>query len=760
MIESRENGRLAALVFVTAAVVAVFAWWMSLAPRPVSENAPLETFSAYRALKHIQATAGSPHPAGSRANELVYDYIAGTLKEMGVEMTVERQIASNGRRIEHNGAILARLPGTASTGAFAVDAHFDSTPYGPGAADDISGIAAMLESIRALKAGPPLLNDIIFCFVDEEERGGGGPDLCMRHPWFQDVRAVLGLETRGTSGPALMFETGRDNGFLIRQLARSESKPRATSIMFDFYDRMPFGSDFGSYKRAGFPGLNIAYIDDFAHYHTKLDKPENVSLASVQHHGDYILGLARQLGGISLQDCRAPNAIYFNTIGSHMVVYPGSWGLPITIAAAVLFTGVLLFGLIRRRLTVSGILGALGLYPLAGVISLAVTVPLAVMVYYVFKEHALYRNDSLSAGMILFGIGVFVLLAFMLRRRIRPQNLLAATLVWWLVVLFVLQYFAPYGSYGAAWPLIFGSLGLLVLCFSEDREHPSDRLLLLAAATVLPVIALLTPSFVMFSYTVTALLVPGLLLGFLLVAALLLPQCALVPARIHLGAGLAFTFLGVLVFTLACLTNTPSWDRPRQNCLSYAVNFDTGEAWWISSDAKLDEWTRNFFQENGERVSLAEFTDRDDGPRYRRGPAPMPPFGGNILTLLEERVENGRRLLKFLVDSPRDAQQIHIRLESDAPVYRARAFGHEIEGAEKHWDIHFETISFRDGELEIETDPGKPLRFRIREVSWELPGIPGFVPRPDHFMVQPNRVLERRFLLPSNHTYSICTQTF
>jgi hypothetical protein len=93
-------------------------------------------------------------------------------------------------------------------------------------------------------------------------------------------------------------------------------------------------------------------------------------------------------------------------------------------------------------------------------------------------------------------------------------------------------------------------------------------------------------------------------------------------------------------------------------------------------------------------------------------------------------------------------------------VYRAKAFGHEIEGAEKNWDIRFETLSLKNGELEIETDPGKPLQFHIREVSWELPDIPGFVPRPDHFMTQPNRVLERRYLLPSNRTYSICTQNF
>lgn len=760
MIESHANGRFAALVFGVAAIVAAFAWWMSLAPRPLPEDAPPEMFSACRALNYIKETAAEPHPSGSHANEKLYNYIATTLGSMGVEMTVERPIDRNSRGLERSGAILARIPGTASTGAFAVDAHFDSTPYGPGAADDISGIAAMLEVIRAMQAGPPLMNDIIFCFIDKEECGGGGPEACMRHPWFQNVRAVLGLEARGTSGPSLMFETGRDNGFLIRQLAQSEAKPRATSLMFDFYDRMPFGSDFGAYKRKGFPGLNIAFVDDFAYYHTKLDNPENMSLASLQHHGDYILGLVHQLGTIPLQDCRAENAIYFNTIGSHMVVYPGSWGLPITIAAAVLFAGVFLFGLIRRRLTVSGVCGALFLYPLASILSLVVTVPLSALVYYLFKEHALYRNNSLSASLILLGIGILVLLAYPLRRRIRPQNLLAGALLWWLAALVALQFVAPYGAYAAAWPLIFASLGLFILCFSEDRERPSDRLLVLAAVTVLPTIALLTPSFVMFSYALTALLAPALLLAILLVVALLLPQCSLVPARVHLGAGMVLVLSGALLFTLACLTNTPSPTRPRQDCLSYAVNFDTGEAWWISGDAKLDEWTRNYLPENDERVSLAEFLGKDNGPRYRKGPAPMPPFGGNVLTLLEERIENGRRWMKFKVDSPRDAREIFLRVTSDAPVYRANAFGLELDGAEKHWDVRFETIPFEGGELELETDPDTPLQFSIREVSYGLPDIPGFVQRPPHLMTQPNRVLERRYLLPSNHTYSLCTQTF
>lgn len=762
MNSGHEDGRLAAFIFGAALVAVAFAWWMSLAPRPLPGIGPADAFSAYRAIEHVRQMAVEPHPGGSHANEKVYEYIAGQLQAMGVEMVVERPIMlRDGRTVERNGAILARLPGTASTGAFAVDAHFDSTPYGPGAADDVSGIAAMLETIRALKAGKPLKNDVLFCFADKEEMGGdGGPGVFIRHPWFKDVRAILGLETRGTSGPALMFETGPDNGFLIRQLAQSEAHPRATSIMFDFYNRMPFGSDFDKYKRLDLPGLNVAYIDDFAQYHTKLDAPENLDLASLQHHGSYTLGLSRRLGEVSLENCRAPNVIYFNTVGSHMVVYPYSWGTPIAWAAGLFFLVVLLFGFARRQLTISGVLAGVGIYFSAAVLSFIVTVPLAALVYFKFHEHALYRNDSLSMAQLLMGVGILLLFARLARNRVRPQNLLAGVLVWWTVVLGILLYIAPYGSYAAAWPLMFISISLFVLCLSPRERTPSNLQIAIASLAVLPAIMLLVPSFVVMSYAVTALLVPVLLLLVLLMTATLLPQMSLLPARIHSGTGVVMVISGILLFALACLTNTPSPDRPRQNCLSYAVNFDTGEAWWISGDKKLDEWTRNFFPEDGQYVALAEFLGYDNGPRYRRAAAPMPPFGKTVLTVLGDRIENGHRILKLFIDSPRDAQEIHLRMDPDVPVYRAKALGIEIEGAEKGWDLVLDTIPFEGGDLEIETDPGKPLRFHLRETSYGLPDIPGLQPRPPHMMTQPNRVLERRYMLPSNHIYSLCTYTF
>lgn len=762
MHEVSENGRLALLVFGIVLFAVIFAWWMSLAPRPLPADAPADQFSAYRAIKHIEQMAVEPHPGGSHAIEKLYTYIDDQLTAMGVEHSVERPIWQMGGRdaVEQVGAILARIPGTASTGAFAIDAHFDSTPYGPGAADDLSGVAAMLETIRALKAGPPLKNDVMFCFADKEETSGqGGPAVFIHHPWFKEVRAVLGLETRGTAGPALMFETGPENGFLIRQMAQSDAHPRATSIMFDFYSRMPFGSDFTRYKKLGLPGMNVAYIDNFCYYHTKLDNPENVSLASLQHHGYYTLGLARKLGDVSLENCKAPDATYFNTIGSHMIVYPRSWGWPLAIFVLFLTVGVLLYGLAIRSLSIRGILTGMAVYFAATLVFVAISVPASYWIYVNFREHALYRNNMYSLGFTMIGLGLLLLFARIARNRVRPQNVMAGVLVWWIIGMIALQVFVAGGAYAAIWPMLFFSAGLLILFYPRHKETSAGRLAA-TAMFILPGVFLLVPALVMFTYTLTPLAAPGFVPLILLLAAVLLPQTRLIPQNRHLPIALGVLLLGVLLFAGAVVTNTPSPSRPRQNCLSYAANFDTGESWWISGDAHPDKWTRNFFNEDTPKVSIAEFLGRDDGFTYFRAPAPPAPFGKAVLNVLEDRVEDGRRKLKLFVDSPRDAQAINLFLESEAEVFRAKALGVEMPGAKKDWHLSLQTIPFAGGELELETTPGVPLKFLVREISFSLPDIPDFPPRPAEMMTQPNRRLDRRQELESNHTYSICTYEF
>jgi len=72
--------------------------------------------------------------------------------------------------------VAARLPGRASTKAVALVAHYDTVLHAPGAADAGSAVAALLETLRALRAGPPLRNDVVFVFTDAEELGMVGAE--------------------------------------------------------------------------------------------------------------------------------------------------------------------------------------------------------------------------------------------------------------------------------------------------------------------------------------------------------------------------------------------------------------------------------------------------------------------------------------------------------------------------------------------------------------------------------------------------------
>src|SRR6185436_12841315 len=115
--------------------------------------------------------------------------------------------------VGHVRNIMVRIPGSSAGGlAVLVVVHYDGVPAGPAAADDGAGTAALLETVRALRAGPQLTHDVIALFTDGEEAGLLGAAAFVReHPWIKDVGVALNFEARGTSGRSYMFETGFGN---------------------------------------------------------------------------------------------------------------------------------------------------------------------------------------------------------------------------------------------------------------------------------------------------------------------------------------------------------------------------------------------------------------------------------------------------------------------------------------------------------------------------------------------------------------------
>ncbi len=731
------------------------ALWMSDAPNPVPASAPPEQFSAERAHLHIATVCTAPQPAGSVRNDEACSYIQKELERLGVENELLHVYDKTGeRQVSRRRAVLGRIRGANPTRAFAMDAHFDSVAWGPGASDDWAGIAAMLETARALKNSPPLQNDVIFVFADQEEFNMGGAKVFRNHPWFQEVGVMLGLETRGTCGPSLMFETSPDNGFVLRELARAGVGPCTNSIMYDVYKRMPFNSDFEHYKH-DVAGMNLAFVDGFDHYHTVLDNPENASLASLQHHGNYTLGLARHFGMMNLNDCHAPDAQFFNTIGGHLVVYPLSWGWPVALAAIALSVLVFTYGFVSRKLSLGGVLTGVLSIPAAGLVS---AIPIGLVSYVVFtrfRETALYQNNVYCAGMVAVGLAVFLFTLALLRRFARPQELLAGALVWWLAGLVALQVWLPGGANLALIPLSTGGVYLLVLLVCTREDAPTRAILAWSVLLALPPLLFVTPPLAMPFYAITVMASIVLVPLVILLATFVAPQLSLFSRSGLCIMAVVLMIAGALLLAAGYNGCLPGSNSPKLNCLAYGIDFDREEAWWLSSTTRWDEWLARYIPEDSPSEPPGPFLHYDS-TNYKKAPAPLPPSGRPTVDILEDTVTEGRRRLTCKVYSPRAPQRMWLRVTSDTPVHTARILGHELPGAEKDWELSLE-IPPREGvELYLETDADKPLHMAVRERVCGLPEFEDFVPRPAHIAPEPNRTLIR-LPLSSDHTYSFAT---
>ena len=174
-------------------------------------------------------------------------YILGDVSALGLRPEVQD---ANGVR-----NILVRVEGEETSKAVLLVAHYDTVRGSPGAADDTSGVAAMLETLRALGGGARLKNSVICLFSDAEELGLKGAEAFVySHPWAADVRLVLNFDARGNGGPALMFETSSGNRWLVEQFARATPHPRATSLSYDSTNSCPTTPTLRSSNSRAWPG--------------------------------------------------------------------------------------------------------------------------------------------------------------------------------------------------------------------------------------------------------------------------------------------------------------------------------------------------------------------------------------------------------------------------------------------------------------------------------------------------------------------------
>ena len=478
-----------ALVWLGVAFVAFLAVYRLNPPDAVNEAAPAMQFSAGRAMRHLGVIAQTPRSVGSPGHDQARAYILEQLRGLGFDaQQQDGAVVSN---------LMARLAGTAGGGkAVVLVGHYDTVPRSPGAADDGYAVATLLETARALKAGPPLKHDVIFLFTDGEERGLLGAKAFVHgHPWGREAGLVLNFDARGDAGPFLMFQTSDPDGWLVEEFGKAAPSPVANSMMSDIYRMLPNDTDFTVFRDAGVAGLNFACIDGFHAYHTQGDDLQHSDGRTLQHAGSQALALARHFGDADVNLNGEGRAVYFDVLRAVLVRYSQGWALPLAVVAALLFAAVVAYGLVKRQLTLSGV--AQGL--------LALPLSIAGAAVLVAAAQSLGANGSETAArgyayrdLYLLGLLALTLAAtsgvyVWFRRGVGAQDLTAGTLLWWLILTTLTTLFLPGGSYLFTWPLLFGLVALGLSLVMKSQLPTSSARQLLFSACAIPAVVLVFP---------------------------------------------------------------------------------------------------------------------------------------------------------------------------------------------------------------------------------------------------------------------------
>jgi hypothetical protein len=734
--ESARGVRQILLAVAVLAAILLSTLWSLRPPAPKPASAPATEFSARRAQAVLNRLVGDgvPHPTGSAANDAVRARVIAEFEQVGYKPEVQTGFGCD----EYGSCgtvknVIARVEGRDSGTAVLLAAHYDSVPAGPGASDDGAGTVTVLEVARALKSFPQPRHSIIFLIDDGEEAGLLGARVFVdQHRWAKEVRAAINVDTRGTSGPTLLYETGSANEWIVRLYAKSAAHPATSSIFYTVYKQIPNDTDFTVFKAAGFQGANFAYIGDVAQYHTPLDNFENASASSLQHDGENALPLLLGLANADLSNPPQKEAVFFDVFERWTVWWPAPWTLTMAIATAI---GLLLeigWLMQKERLTARaylwGLLGWLVIMIVTGasgwILQMVVHKAGATPVEWI--AHPL----PLQIAFWSLGFAIVSFLGLIFSRWTSPIGFWAGVWTWWALFAVVIAWQMPGISYWFLVPAFVAAVAVLpvVLRGSEGSDTASwEAIVPLMAAAIVAFGPLLL---------LYAALGSGSLAGIALLSGLILTPLAPLCAKSQSARGLtriALSSAAIITTVLAAFTGivVPAYSAkaPERVNLEYWQDGDSGKSQWMVRPAsgRLQEPIRvvamNFrhldkgpFPWSGSPVFLL------DAPSLEGLPAPT-------FTIQESTLAGDKRSYRTLLRSERSAPRAYVLFPPGAGIESVRMEGEpvppETERERKFlngWSYYnCPTMPVRGIELRFTLPAGKPVEVYAIDETYGLP---------------------------------------
>lgn len=708
-------------------------------PKIEPSTADPTSFSADRAFSHLEEFAVKPHPLGSKEHDQVRDYLVHALTDLGLDPEIQKTNSLYTRPAFISGGIVeniyAKIDGTNSTKAIMLVAHYDSVPGSPGVSDDGAGVAAILETVSALKKGKPLQNDVIILLTDGEENGLlGAKAFVEEHSWVDDVGLVLNFEARGNEGPAFMFETSDHNGWLVKEFVQAASSPVAHSFIYNLYKLMPNDTDLTVFKDAGLNGLNFAFGEGVSHYHTTSDNLQELSRESLQHHGEYMLSLVRHFGNLDLTETKQENQLFFNIFGSKMITYSEKLVVPFMLVIVALYAYTIIHAYRRKKLSILGTLAGF-LVTLGGIIgAFAIGLGLWSLLTSLLSEKEWLMSSDKTFGttyLLSFSIIVLAFLTALYQKatkKIKIGSLMMGALLMWLILVIASSLLLKAGSYVFEWPLFFALLGVTIL--NRLKENTWNGYLVTVAFAI-PGFLILPPVIYLVQMLVSMNLASVLMVLVALLGTLLIPILSTLTIKFNwvmptvlLGVGLL-----ILLTNSIFINNMPTTKHPKASDITYFMDADNNKAYWAARHS-LDAHTEKYISEDVKVGNTTEifpilnwdisYTDAD-----------LYDIEAPSVTIISDHVEGDKRIIDYQLKTNRNAEEMLMKSLSSINISQLLINGTEVElNQEEYTNEHpllFTYIIGQSGEVNVKViaEADDKLEWIIADRSYSIPETKG-----------------------------------
>ena len=737
--------RLAPAWLVLAAVLRVTTAALRYLSPPAAQDAtaPATAFAAARAMQHVERIAAHPHPLGTPENAQVLAYLKEQLAMLGYQPEVQRGmvLSQRGDVAGQVNNLVVRVPGSSPGKAVMLSAHYDSAPFSPGAGDDGASVAAILETLRVLKTGAPLKNDLIVMLADGEEAGMLGARLFVaKHRWAKDVGLALNFDFRGNSGLVWMFETSAGNDKLIDGWAGALAKPMGNSLLVELYKAMPNDTDLSVYKAMGVPAMNFAAGEGHTNYHSQLDRADLLNQGTLQHEGESMLALARHFGNAPLGELSSGDRIYFNLPGAGVVNYPGSMALPLCAALLLAFGALTVMAARTARARAAKVMLAVPAFLLGaaavafGCQVLWMAIKLVHPGYSQIVHGTPYNGAWYLAAFAALALGLYAVLLQRLERWFKPAELALGAMACAMLLLAVTSLAMPGASFVFAWPAVPVLAALAWLWSAKGRALQAPVQLCVLAVASIPALLILSPIVKLLFIALTLAALPVTIMILMLMLGMVTPLVQALRRPYVLPLLPLLACAGLLVG--GALSAGFSAAQPQPNSLMYAQNAMDGKAYWVSDDAELDSWSGRVFSAKPHRQALKDIYGPNAVATWVQ-PAPPLTAAAPTIRVLSDSSAGGKRSLSLEIASPRQAPELVANVDgaaiesfdisgldrAAAPVAAARSrIGAYAMGA----------TPLR---LELVVKAGHPFVVRVRDRSYGLPASAGT--RPATMIVQP-----------------------